>query len=205
MSYLQFTFRPSLIPAYAQAEFLTRVFQLVLDYETLTEPAPPSPPADTLPPPTAFVPVAGDGANGETAPKKRVTKRKMSDDSLTPKTLEDMTAPELRATLGNLLGVPADSPQFRNHAKYPNKAALIAEIRRLQAEPAPAPVPEAVVTTEPVLDTASDTSSKKVRKNPWLGLTPEQHAARVLALKVAREAKKAERLAAAATAVTTDV
>jgi hypothetical protein len=59
-SALSFTFRPSLIPAYAQAEFLTRFCQLVLDYETLTSPVPEAPSAEQIPAPSAFVPVDGD-------------------------------------------------------------------------------------------------------------------------------------------------
>jgi hypothetical protein len=216
MSFLQFTFRPTLIPAYAQAEFISRFAQLVLDYEMLIEPAPPSPPADSLPPPSSFVPVAGDGAEGEAGPeqtKKRGPKRKMSADSLTPKTLEQMTAQELRVRLGALMGIPADSPQFRNHSKFPNKAALIAEIRRLEAEPAPAPVPVPVPAPAPVpvpvaepevvvVENASvapsESSSAKPRKNPWADYTPEQKAERL-----ARTAeKRLARLAAKATETT---
>jgi hypothetical protein len=206
MSFLQFTFRPTLIPAYAQAEFISRFAQLVLDYEMLIEPAPPSPPADSLPPPSSFVPVAGDGAEGEAGPeqtKKRGPKRKMSADSLTPKTLEQMTAQELRVRLGALMGIPADSPQFRNHSKFPNKAALIAEIRRLEAEPAPAPVPVPVAEPEVVVVenasvAPSESSSAKPRKNPWADYTPEQKAERL-----ARTAeKRLARLAAKATETT---
>ena len=214
MSYLQFTFRPTSIPAYAQAEFISRFAQLVLDYETLIEPAPPSPPADTLPPPTSFAPVQGDGAEGETAPvsaqpKKRVAKRKMSDDSLGPKVLEQMTAQELRGRLGTLMGLPADAPQFRNHSKFPNKTALITEIRRLESEPAPAPAPAPVpppvaepevVVVENASVAPSEVSSKKPRKNPWAEYTPEQKAerlARNAELRRARLAAKAEQTASA--------
>jgi len=215
MSFLQFTFRPTLIPAYAQAEFISRFAQLVLDYETLIEPAPPSPPADSLPPPSSFVPVAGDGAEGEAGPeqaKKRGPKRKMSADSLTPKTLEQMTAQELRVRLGALMGIPADSPQFRNHSKFPNKAALIAEIRRLEAEPAPAPVPVPVPAPAPVpvpvaeaevpvVETGSvapsETSSAKQRKNGWADLTPEQKADRLARAAATRQARRATKMASA--------
>lgn len=212
MSFLQFTFRPTLIPAYAQAEFLSRFAQLVLDYETLIEPAPPSPPAEAIPPPTSFVPVAGDGAEGEVAPaevkpKKRGPKRKMGDDSLTPKTLEQMTARELQGRLGGLMGIPADSPfpnKLRN--KFPNKTTLIAEIRRLQAEPAPAPAPvpqpvaEAVVENTSVApsEAPSDASAtKRPRKNAWAEYTPEQKAARLALMAEKRLAKVAARQAAA--------
>ena len=221
MSYLQFTFRPTSIPAYAQAEFISRFAQLVLDYETLIEPAPPSPPADTLPPPTSFAPVQGDGAEGETAPvsaqpKKRVAKRKMSDDSLGPKVLEQMTAQELRGRLGTLMGLPADAPQFRNHSKFPNKTALITEIRRLESEPAPAPAPAPAPVPPPVAEpevvvvenasvAPSEVSSKKPRKNPWAEYTPEQKAERLAATAMKRAARLAVKAEQSATAsATTD-
>jgi hypothetical protein len=70
MSAISFSFRPDAIPAYAQAEFLTRFCQLVLDYQTLTEPVQPSPPAESLPQPSAFVPVDGDETTGPQAQKK---------------------------------------------------------------------------------------------------------------------------------------
>lgn len=186
MSFLQFTFRPTLIPAYAQAEFLSRFAQLVLDYETLIEPAPPSPPASSLPQPSSFVPVEGDEPEGaKPSPKRRGAERKMSDDSLTPKTLEQMTNQELRDRLADLKGLPADSPQRRNTPKFPKKLELVAEIRRLESLPAsapvPAPAPQPVV--EAVVENASvapsEASSKKPRKNPWAEYTPEQKATRL--------------------------
>ena len=60
------------------------------------------------------------------------------------------------------------------------------------------PEPESAPVLATADDAVSDSSSKKPRKNPWAGLTPEQHAAKVLALKLARDAKKAERAAVAA-------
>jgi len=205
MSSICFSFRPDAIPAYAQAEFLTRFCQLVLDYQTLTEPVQPS----------AFVPVDGDETTGPQAQKKerknpwaglseeqraerlaamkrgrelkKQEKRRLSADSLeaaavVPKTLEQMEAKDLYEILGELLGVPADSPQFRDYRKYPNKEALIAEIHRLRA----APVPLAPVVAE---DAVSESSSKQ-RKNPWADLTPEQKAERVAKMNAARKAKK---------------
>jgi hypothetical protein len=68
MSAISFSFRPDAIPAYAQAEFLTRFCQLVLDYQTLTEPQQEAPPAESLPTPD-FAPVEGD-ESVPVAPKK---------------------------------------------------------------------------------------------------------------------------------------
>jgi hypothetical protein len=132
--------------------------------------------------------------------------RKMSNDSLAEpapapapvpapaKTLEDMTAQELRGVLGGLMGVPADAPQFRNHAKYPNKEALIAEIRRLQE----APVAEAeVVVVETGSVAPSETSSAKQRKNGWADLTPEQKADRLARAAATRQARRAAKMASA--------
>jgi len=118
---------------------------------------------------------------------KKQEKRRLSADSLeaaavVPKTLEQMEAKDLYEILGELLGVPADSPQFRDYRKYPNKEALIAEIHRLRA----APVPLAPVVAE---DAVSESSSKQ-RKNPWADLTPEQKAERVAKMNAARKAKK---------------
>jgi hypothetical protein len=108
-SALSFTFRPSLIPAEYQAEYLSRFLQMVLDYETLT--APPSPSADSVPPPSLFAPMEGDGAEGE---------------------------------------VPA----------------------------------------------AAAAAATKVRKNPWAGLTEEQRAEKIAAMKRGRAAKAERRVSA---------
>jgi hypothetical protein len=123
--------------------------------------------------------------------------RKMSEDSLeraappvavavaaAAKTLEEMEANDLREILGGLMGVPADSPQFRDYKKFPNKQALIAEIRHLREAAADGVAPS------PSEDAASETSSKKQRKNPWADLTPEQKAERVAKTVAARKAKK---------------
>ena len=68
MSALSFSFRPELIPAYAQAEFLTRVCQLVLDYQVLTAPVPVAPPAESLPQPSF---PSADGEQEEKPKKER--------------------------------------------------------------------------------------------------------------------------------------
>ena len=187
-SALSFTFRPSLIPDQYQAVFLTRFFQLVMDYESLTAPAPSSPPADAVPQPSSFVPVTGDGADGETAPATGSVKppRKNPWAGLTPEQRADRLAAMKRGRAA------------RAAERRVSEDSLNVPPTETGTAPAPAPAPEQPVlaTTE---DAASDSSSaKRPRKNPWAGLTPEQHAAKVLALKLARDAKKAERAAVAA-------
>jgi hypothetical protein len=95
MSALSFSFRPEAIPAYAQAEFLSRFFQLVLDYQTLTEPVPVpvAPPAESLPQPdfaakpSAFHPVDGDEAEKPKKERKNpwvgLTEEQLSDFGVT--------------------------------------------------------------------------------------------------------------------------
>lgn len=183
-SALSFTFRPSLIPAQYQAEFLARVFQLALDYETLTAPVPESPSADSLPAPTSFVPVDGDdGAAPATV--KKVRKNPWA-------------------------GLSADERAERLAAMKRGRAAKAAARRQsadsLDAPPtesAPAPAP--VLATLPVAvdgsgDGASETSSaKKARKNPWADLTPEQREAKIAAMRMGRINKKLAALEAANT------
>jgi hypothetical protein len=183
-SVLSFTFRPSLIPAQYQAEFLTRVCQLALDYETLTSLPPPAPSADAVPQPSSFAPVQGDGADGETAAATVKPPRKNPWAGLTA----DQRAERLAAMKRGRAARAAERRISEDSLAVPPTEAAPA--------PAPAPVPEQPVlaTTD---DAASDTSSaKRARKNPWAGLTPEQHAAKVLAMKLARDAKRAERAAA---------
>jgi hypothetical protein len=201
-SALSFTFRPSLIPDQYQAAFLTRFFQLVLDYETLTAPAPPSPPADAVPQPSSFVPVQGDGADGETAPATASVKppRKNPWAGLTPEQRADRLAAMKRGRAARAASaeqqrrVSEDSLNVPPTETGPALSLGPSPGGGQVAEPEPAPV---LATSE---DAASDSSSaKRARKNPWAGLTPEQHAAKVLALKLARDAKRAERAAAAAT------
>jgi hypothetical protein len=191
-SALSFTFRPSLIPDQYQAVFLTRFFQLVLDYESLTAPAPSSPPADAVPQPSSFVPVQGDEADGETAPATVKPPRKNPWAGLTPEQRAERIAAMKRGRVA------------RAAERRVSEDSLAVPPTESAPAPAPAPAPEQPVlaTLAPVEDAASDTSSaKRARKNPWAGLTPEQHAAKVLALKLARDAKRAERAAVAATGV----
>ncbi len=171
-SALSFTFRPSLIPAYAQAEFLTRFCQLVLDYETLTSPVPEAPSAEQIPAPSAFVPVDGDTPVSKKPRKNawadlteeqrtervakmragRATKaaeRKMSDDSLVP--------PQ----------PPAEADSAPNNKLSPEEHK--ASVDRIML----------LIT------------GKKQRKNPWADLTPEQREARLAKMRAGREAKKA--------------
>jgi hypothetical protein len=179
-SALSFTFRPSLIPAEYQAEYLRRFLQMVLDYETLTG-APQSPPAESVPPPSSFAPMEGDGADGEVPP----------------------TVPAVKTRKNPWAGLTEEQRAEKIAAMKRGRAAK-AE-RRLSADSLdlPAPVAEAVAApvaeavAAPVADDSSDTSSKKVRKNPWAGLTEEQKAEKVAAMKAGREAKKAALLAAA--------
>jgi len=170
-SALSFTFRPSLIPAYAQAEFLTRFCQLVLDYETLTCPVPEAPSADQMPVPSSFAPVNGDGAEGEVpAPEDKPKKERKNP----------------------WAGLTDEQRAERLAAMRRGRAAAAAE-RRLSEDslnvPAPAPAPAPVAAV--VEDAASESSSAKQRKNPWAGLTDEQRTARLAAMKAGREAKKA--------------
>ena len=81
MSSISFTFNPSAIPIVEQAVFMTRFFQLVTDYNVMTSPiaAPlvsvPSvsaPSADSLPPPSAFLPF--EETASEAAPPKKASK-----------------------------------------------------------------------------------------------------------------------------------
>ena len=150
MSALSFSFRPEAIPAYAQAEFLTRFFQLVLDYQTLTEPVPEAPPAESLPQPSAFQPVDGD---------------------------EPVTAPVKKERKNPWANLSEEQRKERLDAMKRGRAAKAAEKQRRQSAdsleaPAPAPAPAAE-------DAVSETSSAKQRKNPWADMTPEQKAERI--------------------------
>ena len=150
-SALSFTFRPSLIPAQYQAEFLARVFQLALDYETLTAPVPESPSADSLPAPSSFVAVDGDdGAAPATV--KKVRKNPWA----------GLSADERAERLAAMKrGRAAKAAARRQSAD-----SLDAPVPPTEAAPAPAPV----LATLPVAvdgsgDGASETSSaKKARK-----------------------------------------
>lgn len=174
MSVLSFTFRPELIPAYAQPEFLTRVVQLVMDYQALIAPvsmldakAQQAPPAESLPHPSAFVPVDGDESPPVEAPKK-VRKNHWAN-------LTEMQRQERIAAMKR--GRDLKKAERRLSADSLEHAA-----------PAPAPSPAAAAPSE---DAVSETSStKKQRKNPWADLTPEQKSMRIAKMQAARKAKK---------------
>lgn len=170
MSAISFSFRPDAIPAYAQAEFLTRFCQLVLDYQTLTEPVQPSPPAESLPQPSAFVPVDGDETTGPQAQKKE---RKNPWAGLS----EEQRAERLAA-------MKRGRELKKQEKRRPSEDSL--EIPVAPAPVVAAPAPLAPVVTE---DAVSESSSKQ-RKNPWADLTPEQKAERVAKMNAARKAKK---------------
>lgn len=177
-SALSFTFRPSLIPAACQAEYLTRFCQLVLDYETLTGVSDPvAPPADAVPPPSSFTPVTGDGAEDDARAVPVAKKpRKNPWTDLT----EEQRAERLAAMRR---GRAEKAAQRRLSEDSLNVTAPVSD-----PVPAPAPAPVAVVAE----DAASETSSAKpARKNTWAGLTPEQREVRIGKMRAAREAKKA--------------
>jgi hypothetical protein len=182
-SALSFTFVPSLIPSQYRSEFITRFLHLVVEYEVLTDTLPSSPSADAVPQPTSFAPVQGDGADGETAAATASVKRPRKNP------WADLT-PEQRA---ERLAAMKRGRAARAERRVSEDSLVVPPT---EAAPAPAPAP--------VEDAVSETSSaKRARKNPWAELTPEQHAAKVLAMKIARDAKRAERAAAAATSVAT--
>jgi hypothetical protein len=95
--------------------------------------------------------------------------------------LEEMTLQPLRDIMRTLQGKPTG---VKTTPKFPTKEAIIAEIRRLRESAADGVAPS------PSDDAASETSSKKERKNPWADLTPEQKAERVAKTVAARKAKK---------------
>jgi hypothetical protein len=182
-SALSFTFRPSLIPAEYQAEYLSRFLQMVLDYETLT--APPSPSADSVPPPSLFAPMEGDGAEGE---------------------VPAAAAAATKVRKNPWAGLTEEQRAEKIAAMKRGRAAK-AE-RRVSADSLEVPAPvvarvEAVAVA--VADTTSETSSKKSRKNPWANLSPEERAAKVAtqvaAMRAGKQAKKAALLAAGTAAV----
>jgi hypothetical protein len=171
MSAISFSFRPEAIPAYAQAEFLTRFCQLVLDYQTLIEPQQEAPPAESLPMPN-FAPVEGD-ESAPVAPKKE---RKNPWAGLTDEQRTERLAAMKRG----------------REIKKQEKRRL-SEDSLAVAEP-PAPVAPAPAVAPVAEDAASETSSKKARKNPWEGLSEEQKAERVAKMKAGKAAKKEAKL-----------
>jgi hypothetical protein len=137
--------------------------------------------------------------------------RKMSEDSLTvaepvaqTETITDkyseMKGQQLRDELADREGIaptPKDAKPkgLRAHTpKFPHAEDIRKELRRRDAA-----VPEAAVDVAEA-DAASETSSKKARKNVWDTYTPEQKAERIAKMQAAREAKKAKASAAAAAA-----
>lgn len=168
MSALSFSFRPELIPAYAQGEFLTRFFQLVLDYQILLAPVPEAPSAESLPQPSAFVPVAGDEAPPAPAAEKPKKERKNPWANLS----EEQRKERLDAMKRGRAAKAAERRQSADSLETPAAATL----------PLPEPAPE------PVAEAASVTSSKKQRKNPWASYTPEQKAERVAKMQATRKA-----------------
>lgn len=197
MSSVTFSFNPSSIHPQFRAAFMARFTEMVMEYEALIQYVPISPPADAVPIPFSFVPVAGDELDGSASVP-------------VAKTLEQMSGQELRDRRADLMGFSADHPQRTHTAKFPRKADLIAEIHRLEAlnrpmsadsldvsvpvvlEPEPAPAPT-------VADAGSEVSVKPPRKSAWDSYTPEQKAERLAKMRAARDAK---RLAAVATEAT---
>jgi hypothetical protein len=174
MSAISFSFRPEAIPPYAQAEFLTRFCQLVLDYQTLIEPQQEAPAAESLPMPD-FAPVEGD-ESAPVAPKKE---RK-----------------------NPWAGLTEEQRTERLAAMKRGREIKKQEKRRLSEDSLTAPAPAPVLLTDPVPapaapvaeDAVSETSSKKARKNPWEGLSEEQKAERVAKMKAGKAAKKEAKL-----------
>lgn len=196
-STISFSFNPSSIPAEHQPAFMARFFQLVTEYQIVTSgfassdfiaSLPVSPPADTLPVPSFFAPVDGDdtsvpvtGGDGPVSvtggDAKKPRKNPWADLSAEQRT-ERLAAMkrgrDAKLAARKMSGDSLDAPAPSDHVDV----VVI-------ADPVPAPV-------DAVVDNASESSStKKARKNPWASLTPEQHAAKVAAMKTARDAKKA--------------
>jgi len=180
MSAISFSFRPEAIPPYAQAEFLTRFCQLVLDYQTLIEPQQEAPAAESLPMPD-FAPVEGD-ESAPVAPKKErknpwagLTEEQRTERLAAMKRGREIKKQEKRRLSEDSLTAPAPAPA--------------------PAAPAPAPAAPAPAPAAPVAeDAVSETSSKKARKNPWEGLSEEQKAERVAKMKAGKAAKKEAKL-----------
>ena len=198
MSALSFSFRPELIPAYAQGEFLTRFFQLVLDYQILLAPVPEAPSAESLPQPSAFAPVAGDEAPPAPAAEKPKKERKNPWANLSEEQRKERldAMKRGRAAKAAERRQSADSLEAAAPAPPVPVAPLVAD-----AEPLPARTPNNGGANAPLpvdSDAASDSSSKKARKNPWESYTPEQKLERLAKMAAARKAKMEAKLAASA-------
>ena len=186
MSIITISFNIAQIPAVYKEQFMANCLRLMADYEVMTQPVPPSPPAEMLPMPDA-----------EPEPQS--------------KPLEEMSGQELRDRLADLTGKPHGR---KTTPKFPTKAALMEEILRLEGldqrivklegnslqvtvsgerkmsqdslEPAAATAAAATGAG----DAASVTSSGKPRKNPWSSYTAEQKTERLAKMMAGREAKK---------------
>lgn len=143
MSAISFSFRPDAIPAYAQAEFLTRFCQLVLDYQTLTEPQQEAPPAESLPTPD-FAPVEGD-ESVPVAPKKE---RKNPWAGLT----EEQKAERLAAMKRGRAAKAAERRLSEDSLAAPTVAAESTPPAAVIAEAAPAETPLEEMTLQPLRD-----------------------------------------------------
>jgi hypothetical protein len=200
MSYITFSFNPTLIPSQFRPIFMARFTEMTLEYENLIQPVPVSPPAEAVPAPSSFIPVPGDELDGSASvavADTEVVPVAVTDAEAVaqPKTLETMTSQELRDRRADLLGFCADHPQRRRTAKFPKKVDLVAEIQRLEAERRMSAdslaVTEAVVHLETAVgaltDAVSETSSKKPRKSGWANYTPEQRQARIDKMKASRQ------------------
>ena len=232
MSAISFSFRPEALPAYAQAEFLNRFFQLVLEYQYLTAPVPPSPAAEDLPSPSEFQSVEGD----EPAPVKKVRKNPWAD--LTEeqraerlaamKRGRERKAAERRLSADSLEAPPSPSAAVTAPVEAARSLEDMTgqELRDLWASLVGKPsgltvshgfptkmalineirrLQGAAAPSSSAEDAASETSAKKPRKNPWADLTEEQKAERIAKMQAARAAKKAEKAAALTAAATGSV
>ena len=217
MSLVTFSFNIAALPISYQSAFLTRLFQLNLEYQVLTAPVPPSPPAESLPMPD-FAPVEGD----EPAPVKKARKNPWAD--LTEeqraerlaKLAAGRAAKKTRKMSEDSLAAPV-AVAAPVGDKYDQMSAQQLRDDLADRKGVP-PTPEGAKPTGPrrhsgkfstvellrtelrrldalaaapapvVADTASETSSKKPRKNPWADLTPEQKAERVAKMQATRKA-----------------
>jgi hypothetical protein len=186
MSLVTVSFNLSAIPVAYQSAFLERVCQLNLEYQTLTAPVPPSPPAEALPMPTEFKAVDGDESVPVAATKKE---RKNPWASLSEEQRKERLAKlaagreakKARKMSEDSLVAP-EPPVVRT----PNNGGI--NKGRFDGS-----APEAVAEA----DAGSETSSKKERKNAWANYTPEQKLERLAKMAAARKAKKEAKAAAA--------
>ncbi len=192
MSLITLSFNLSAISKDALPLFLAHVAKIQMSYEDLcrgvaplAEPHPEAPPAESLPVPPF--------------PEEAVEQ-----------TLEEMTNQELRDRLADLTGKPRGR---KTTPKFPTKAALIEEIKRLEGMASlPRLVEErdgslfvsvmsqdSLEKPEPAADATSETGSKKPRKSRFANLSPEEADAKkaeiAARLKAGREAARAKKAA----------